>query len=153
MKNPNCKTNGICNYVILQDINIGHQLVTLGHAVYLDGRKSSTPETNKSPIIESEETPTLTEDEGIGMKENINLNIVTPNSTQVIEEFVHEIVDKSLAQSFNNANKNCGEKDLNTRQSHGNGPNTIIEGSVGTHDALRDTPIKIIPTISSGNSS
>ena len=87
------------------------------------------------------------------MKENINLNIVAPNSVNVIEDCVHEIVNRSLAQSFNNANKNRCEKDLNTRRPSDNGPNTIIEGSGDINEALGDTPIKIIPNIISGSSS
>merc|ERR1712150_20643 len=86
-----------------QDININQKLVTLEHAVYLDGRDSILQSNNETSITtEISETSDHIEDEGIDIKENGNVNIIKPNIENVMEEFVYNIVDKSLAQSMGN---------------------------------------------------
>lgn len=88
-----------------QDININQKLVTLEHAVYLDGRDSILQSNNETSITtEISETSDYIEDEGIDIKENgnVNMNVMKPNIENVMEEFVYNIVDKSLAQSMGN---------------------------------------------------
>ena len=66
---------------------------------------------------------------------------------------MHEIVDRSLAQSFDNSNKAGGDKgDLNTKNVSDE-HTRITESSIDTLEALGDTPIKIIPHINNASSS
>ena len=79
--------------------------MTLEHAVYLDGRDSILQSNNETSITtEISETSDYIEDEGIDIKENgnVNMNVMKPNIENVMEEFVYNIVDKSLAQSMGN---------------------------------------------------
>merc|ERR1712110_442079 len=67
-----------------QDIDIGKQLVSLEHAVYIDGEES-----------------TRQEDEGIGINEVFDSSTVKSDIEPVMEEVVQNIVDQSIVHSFN----------------------------------------------------
>jgi hypothetical protein len=139
-----------------QDINIGRELVALGHAIYLDGRKIGEPMT-KEPTLElagSKDIPSnCLADEGIGIKENIEETKAKCNIEDVMEGFVHDIVDRSLAQSSGKIHNSNREKEesksddaMNSQQS------TRIGSTLDSIKALSDTPIKLMPNISSGSS-
>jgi hypothetical protein len=67
-----------------QDINIGQQLISLEHAVYIDGEES-----------------TRQEDEGIGINEVFDSSAIKSDIETVMEEVVQNIVDQSIVHSLN----------------------------------------------------
>ena len=73
--------SSLCNF---QDINIGQQLISLEHAVYIDGEES-----------------TRQEDEGIGINEVFDSSAIKSDIETVMEEVVQNIVDQSIVHSLN----------------------------------------------------
>ena len=76
-----------------QDINIGQQLISLEHAVYIDGEES-----------------TRQEDEGIGINEVFDSSTIKSDIETVMEEVVQNIVDQSIVHSLNKPSMNNEQK-------------------------------------------
>ena len=131
-------------------------MVALGHAIYLDGRNgveliTSEPTLKLSGFKDTESS--CCSDEGIGIKENIEETKGKSNIEVVIEGVVHDIVDKSLSQSLEKTHNSDGEKEkLKSGDAMNGTQNTMFENTLDSFKALGDTPIKLIPNISSGSS-
>ena len=118
-----------CNFLfrIIQDINIGEELIALGHATYIDVTKNSE-----------------CMDEGISVNEEIEITDTNSIISKEMKDLVDDITDNSIVSSSNNV-QNCKDpEDIKTKDDFQNESSPIKESSISPIEALQETPIRIM---------
>ena len=124
----------------MQDINIGEELVALGHATYPNVNGKKNQDASNEPRITSKKNSECM-DEGISVNDKIEETDAINHFHNVIEEFADK--DK-VSSSTGVQNQNNREK-IKTKDTSTNDSLPMKENDLSTFETLQETPIRIMP--------
>ena len=124
----------------MQDINIGEELIALGHATYPNVNGKKNQDASNEPSLTSEKNSECM-DEGISVNDKIEETDTTNNTNNVMEDFV----DKDMVSSSTGA-QNCNNREkTKTKNTSTNDSLPMKENDLSTFETLQETPIRIMP--------
>ena len=124
----------------MQDINIGEELIALGHATYPNANGKKNQVASKDPSLTSMKNSECM-DEGISVNDKIEETDAISHFDNVTEDFVDKdmISTSAGAQNQNNRGK------IKTKNTSTNDLLPMKENDLSTFETLQETPIRIMP--------
>ena len=124
----------------MQDINIGEELIALGHATYPNVNGNKNQVASKDASLTSMKNSECM-DEGISVNDKIEETHAISHFDNVTEDFV----DKDMVSTTTGAQNQNNRGKIKTKNTSTNDSLPMKENDLSTFETLQETPIRIMP--------